>query len=164
MKNDEIKKSVREIIVNSYSDSAKNACAFYNSVRDSEKNPYILKVGVNAIELTLRSILEKYRGYAEESDRSHILSYLCEKINETVRLPEFMVSLEFKNECMNIQQFFYTGAYYDERDPEDNCFYDSDFERVEKAFDWSQKILESFTKAQELQRKKIREEFDYYGE
>ena len=91
-------------------DYAKKALALYRK-NEKSQNPFLLSLGVNAIEMLLKSIIEQESGIVPEELDTHYLLEICTEINK-MRIPHFQINYKFQQMCKEIQRYYNGARYY----------------------------------------------------
>ncbi len=123
-------------------DYAKKALALYRK-NEKSQNPFLLSLGVNAIEMLLKSIIEQESGIIPEELDTHYLLEICTEINK-MRIPHFQINYKFQQMCKEIQRYYNGARYYNPNNRRSNIFDDFDYKIVKETVDATEELLKEY--------------------
>ena len=114
-------------------DYAKKALALYRK-NEKSQNPFLLSLGVNAIEMLLKSIIEQESGIIPEELDTHYLLEICTEINK----------MRIQQMCKEIQRYYNGARYYNPNNRRSNIFDDFDYKIVKETVDATEELLKEY--------------------
>ena len=102
-----------------------------------------MSLGVNAIEMLLKSIIEQESGIVPEELDTHYLLEICTEINK-MRIPHFQINYKFQQMCKEIQRYYNGARYYNPNNRRSNIFDDFDYKIVKETVDATEELLKEY--------------------
>lgn len=139
------------------SDFATSAYNFYKKNWNST-NPFVLSLGVNAVELQLKSIVEQECGYIPDDIEHHYLPQIASYI-QCMKIPNFNLPYSFTKQLPKLYTYYNNARYYDKAHPNRAVFHEDDFSFVQNMVTKSHELLLEYQRAHEKNLEELNKEF-----